>query len=156
MAKMIEARLRELGIELPKAAAPVGDYMPYVVTGNLVIISGQIPLAGGEVQTPGRVGQDLSVEDGQAAARLCALNLLAQAKAAAEGNLDQVSRVVRLGGFVNSAPDFTEQPLVINAASELMVEVFGDKGRHARAAVGCPSLPLGAAVEVDGIFELKN
>ncbi|MEE2759813.1 MAG: RidA family protein [Pseudomonadota bacterium] len=155
MAKTIEARLKELGIELPEAVAPVANYVPYVITGNLVIVSGQIPFVDGAVQSLGRVGQDLSVENGQSAARLCALNLLAQVNAAADGDLDLVTRVVRLGGFVNSAPDFTGQHLVINAASELMVDVFGDKGQHARAAVGCPSLPLGAAVEVDGIFELK-
>ncbi len=156
MAGLIEARLIELGIELPGAAAPVANYVPFVVSGNLVFVSGQVPLAGGAVQFPGRVGDDLSPEDGQKAARICALNLLAQAKAAAGGDLDRVVRVVRLGGFVNSAADFTGQPMVINAASDLMVDVFGDKGRHARAAVGCPALPLGAAVEIDGIFEIDG
>ncbi|MBT3553882.1 MAG: RidA family protein [Rhodospirillaceae bacterium] len=156
MAGHIEARLTELGIELPTAAAPVANYVPYVITGNLVFVSGQVPLAGGELQLPGRVGEDVSAEDGQNAARICALNLLAQVKAALDGDLDRVARVVRLGGFVNSAADFTGQPQVINAASDLMVEVFGDKGRHARAAVGCPALPLGAAVEIDGIFEIDG
>ena len=156
MAGHIEARLTELGIELPTAAAPVANYVPYVITGNLVFVSGQVPLAGGELQLPGRVGEDVSAEDGQNAARICALNLLAQVKAALDGDLDRVARVVRLGGFVNSAAGFTGQPQVINAASDLMVEVFGDKGRHARAAVGCPALPLGAAVEIDGIFEIDG
>ena len=154
MAGEIETRLTELGIELPNVAAPVANYVPYVISGNLVFVSGQVPLAGGEMQLPGRIGDDLSAEDGQQAARICALNLLAQVKAALDGDLDRVNRVVRLGGFVNSAADFTGQPMVINAASDLMVEVFGDKGRHARAAVGCHALPLGAAVEIDGIFEI--
>jgi enamine deaminase RidA (YjgF/YER057c/UK114 family) len=156
MVGLIEARLIELGIELPDAVAPVANYVPYVISGNLVFVSGQIPLAGGAMQLPGRIGEDLSVEDGQKAATICAHNLLAQLKAAAGGDLDRVSRVVRLGGFVNSAPDFTGQPMVINAASDLMVAVFGDKGRHARAAVGCPALPLGASVEIDGIFEIDG
>lgn len=156
MAGLIEARLTELGIELPAAASPVANYVPYVITGNLVFVSGQVPMAGGELQLPGRVGDDVSAEDGQKAARICALNLLAQLKAATGGDLDRVTKVVRLGGFVNSAANFTGQPQVINAASDLMVDVFGDKGRHARAAVGCPALPLGAAVEIDGIFEFNG
>jgi enamine deaminase RidA (YjgF/YER057c/UK114 family) len=156
MAGNIEARLKELGIALPAAAAPVANYVPYVISGNLVFVSGQVPVAGGEMQLPGRVGEDLSAEDGQQAARLCALGLLAQLKAAAGGDLDRVSQIIRLGGFVNCTADFTELPLVMNGASNLMVEVFGDKGRHARAAVGCPSLPMGAAVEIDGIFEIDG
>jgi enamine deaminase RidA (YjgF/YER057c/UK114 family) len=150
----IEARLTELGIALPQAAAPAGAYVPYVVSGNLVFVSGQITLENGEIKYKGRLGETVSVDDGYAAARLCGLNLIAQVRAACAGDLDRVKRVVRLGGFVNSAPDFTDQPKVINGASDLMAEVFGDAGRHARAAVGAPSLPLGVSVEVDGIFEI--
>ena len=152
MAGHIEARLTELGIELPTAAAPVANYVPYVITGNLVFVSGQVPLAGGELQLPGRVGEDVSAEDGQNAARICALNLLAQVKAALDGDLDRVARVVRLGGFVNSAADFTGQPQVINAASDLMVEVFGTAGKHTRTAVGSNELPMNACVEISAVF----
>jgi len=150
----IDARLAELGIALPEPAAPAGAYVPYVVTGSLVFVAGQITLENGEIKYKGRLGESMSVDDGYAAARLCGLNLLAQVRGACAGDLDRVKRVVRLGGFVNSAADFTDQPKVINGASDLMVEVFGDAGRHARAAVGAPSLPLGVSVEVDGIFEI--
>ncbi len=150
----IDARLAELGIELPKAAAPAGAYVPYVKSGNLVFVAGQITLWNGELQYTGRLGDDVSVDDGYAAARLCGLNLIAQVREACDGDLDRVARVVRLGGFVNCTAEFTDQPKVINGASDLMAEVFGDAGRHARAAVGAPSLPLGVAVEVDGIFEI--
>ncbi len=155
MAGYIETRLKELGIELPEAAAPVANYVPYTITGNLAFVSGQITFVGGELQYPGRLGENVAVEDGQKAARLCALNLVAQLKAACGGDLDKVTQVIKLGGFVNSTPDFTDQALVINGASDLMYEIFEDKGKHARAAVGCSVLPLGSSVEVDGIFEIN-
>jgi len=150
----IEARLAELGLSLPEAAAPAANYVPYVQTGNLVVISGQITLENGALKYIGRVGQDFTTEQAYEAAKLCGLNLIAQLKEACGGNLDRVKRVVRLGGFVNCTADFTEQPKVVNGASDLMAEVFGDAGKHARAAVGVNSLPLGVAVEVDGMFEL--
>ena len=150
----IDARLAELGIALPEPAAPAGAYVPYVVTGSLVFVAGQITLENGDIKYKGRLGESMGVDEGYAAARLCGLNLLAQVRGACAGDLDRVKRVVRLGGFVNSAAVFTDQAKVINGASDLMVEVFGDPGRHARAAVGAPSLPLGVSVEVDGIFEI--
>ncbi|WP_336979454.1 RidA family protein [Altererythrobacter fulvus] len=150
----IEAKLAELGITLPEPAAPVAAYVPVVVAGGLAHVSGQLPFVDGKLVT-GRLGEDVSLEDGTAAARACALMLLAQVKAAL-GSLDKVERVVKLGAFVNSAGSFTDQPKVANGASELMVEVFGDAGRHARSAVGVPVLPLGAAVEVDAIFAVKG
>ena len=154
MAGRIDARLKELGIELPEAAAAVANYVPYVISGNMVHVAGQITLLGGKPQHLGTVGADISVEEGKTAARLCALNLIAQVKAACGGDLDRVSRVVKLNGFVASAQGFTQQPAVVNGASDLMVEVFGDAGRHARAAVGVMGLPLGVSVEVDGLFEI--
>ena len=154
MAGEIDARLAELGIEVPEAAAPVANYVGYVVTGNLVFVSGQVPIKGGEFQYQGKVGAEISVEDAQAAARLCAINIISQLKAACGGDLDRVSRIVKLGGFVNSIPGFTDQPKVINGASDLMVEVFGDAGRHARAAVSAGALPLNVAVEVDAVAEI--
>ena len=153
MAGAIDARLEELGIELPEPAAPVANYVAYVVTGNLIFVSGQVPIAGGEFKYVGKVGGELSVEDGQAAARLCGINIIAQVKQALGGDLDRVTRVVKLGGFVNSTPDFTQQPQVINGVSDLIAEVFGDKGKHARAAVSAGSLPVGVAVEVDAVVE---
>lgn len=154
MSGRIDARLEELGISLPEPAAPAGSYVPYVVTGNLVVISGQITLQDGQVVHVGKLGADMDVDTGYAAAKVCAINLLAQLKAACGGDLDRVKRVVRLGGFVNATPDFSDHPKVINGASDLMKEVFGDAGQHARAAVGCVSLPLGVSVEVEGIFEI--
>lgn len=154
MTGQIDARLKELGIELPEAAAPAANYVPYVVSGNHVFVAGQITLLNGELQYQGKVGQDFSVDEGYQAARLCALNILAQVKAACGGDLDKVKRCVRLGGFVNANGDFHDHPKVINGASDLMVEVLGDAGRHARAAVGAPALPLNVAVEVDAIFEI--
>lgn len=148
----IEARLKELGIELPEAAAPVASYVPVVVQGGFAHVSGQLPFVDGKLVT-GRLGEDVSLEDGMAAARACGLMILAQMKAALIP-LDKVERVVKLGAFVNSTGDFTDQPKVANGASDLMFEVFGDKGRHARAAVGVPALPLGAAVEVDAIIAI--
>jgi enamine deaminase RidA (YjgF/YER057c/UK114 family) len=150
----IEQRLRDLGLGLPQAAAPAANYVPFVITGNLVIVSGQLPMQGGGVAVRGRLGDAVSLEQGQAAARLCMLNVLAQVKAATGGDLDRIRRCVRLGGFVSCTPEFIDHPKVINGASDLIVEVMGDAGRHARAAVGCPSLPLDAAVEVEGLFEL--
>ena len=155
MADQIEARLKEIGIELPEAASPAANYIPFVVTGKLVFISGQITLLNGKIIHQGRIGDDLTVDDGYQAARLCGLNLLAQLKVAAGGDLDNVSRVVKLGGFVNSVPTFTDQPEVINGASDLMVEVFGDSGKHARFAVSTGALPRNVSVEIDGVFELN-
>jgi enamine deaminase RidA (YjgF/YER057c/UK114 family) len=154
MAGTIEAKLAELGITLPQPAAPVANYIGYNVVGTLVVVSGQIPFVEGKIAVTGKLGAGVSIEDGQRAARICFVNLLAQVKAAAGGDLDRVKRVVRLGGFVACTPDFTQQPQVINGASDLAVAVFGEKGKHARAAVGCPSLPGDAAVEVEGMFEL--
>ncbi len=154
MAAEVEARLADLGIEIPEAAAPVANYVGFARAGNLVFVSGQVPLQDGEVKYRGKVGADLSVEDGQAAARLCAVNVIAQLKAACDGDLDRVRRIVRLGGFVNSTPEFADQPKVVNGASDLMVAVFADKGKHSRAAVSAGSLPLGVAVEVDAVAEI--
>ena len=148
----ITARLAELGIVLPQAAAPVAAYVPVVVSGGLAHVSGQLPFIDGQLVT-GRLGEDVSVEQGTAAARACGLMILAQLQAAL-GSLDRVTRVVKLGAFVNSAATFTDQPKVANGASELMQQVFGEAGRHARAAVGVPALPLGAAVEVDAVVEI--
>ncbi len=150
----IEARLLELGITLPEAAAPVASYVPVVVHGDIAHVSGQLPFVEGKLVT-GRLGEDVSLDDGIAAARACGLMILAQLKAALVP-LDRVERIVKLGAFVNSTGDFTDQPKVANGASELMFDVFGEKGRHARAAVGVPSLPLGAAVEVDAIIVLAG
>lgn len=154
MAGEIDARLAERGIELPEAPAPAANYVPFVVTGGLVFVAGQVTVWNGELRYVGRLGEDFDVDEGYQAARLCGLNLIAQAKAAAGGDLDRIARVVKLGGFVNSTPEFTEQPKVLNGASDLMAEVFGEAGRHARFAVGAPTLPLGVAVEVDGVFEI--
>lgn len=154
MTGRIDSRLAELGIQLPPAAPAVANYVPYVVSGNLVFVSGQLPMRDGKPAVLGVLGRDVTTENGARAARLCGLNLLAQVKAACGGDLDRVRRVVKLTGFVACTHDFTDQPKVINGASDLMVEVLGDAGRHARAAVGAPSLPLDAAVEVDGVFEI--
>lgn len=151
----ITARLADLDITLPQAAAPAGNYVPWVRHGDLVIVSGQLPLRDGKIVTSGLLGASVSLEDGAAAARLCAINLLSQVQAACDGDLERVARVIRLGGFVACTADFTDHPKVINGASDLMVAVLGDIGRHARAAVGCPSLPLNACVEVEGMFALK-
>lgn len=154
MSGEIAARLRDLGLELPPAPSPVANYVPYLIAGNLLFISGQISKTGDGTLISGRVGDTLSVEDAMAAAKTCALNVLAQAQAAL-GDLDRVTQVMRLTGFVNAGPDFTDHPKVINGASDLMVAVLGDKGRHTRAAVGVSGLPAGAAVEVDAIFSVK-
>lgn len=155
MAGTIEARLKELGIELPEAPAPAANYVPWVISGKTVYVAGQIPLVKGEIKGIGKLGRDLTVDQGKAIARICALNLIAQAKSAAGGDLDRIARVIKLGGFVNGTDDFTRQPEVVNGASDLMVDVFGDAGRHARFAVGTNQLPRGVAVEVEGTFELK-
>ena len=149
----VEAKLEELGIILPEAAAPVASYVPAVVQGGCVYVSGQLPFIDGALVT-GKLGADVDLEQGQAAARACGLMILAQLKAA--GVLDNIERVVKLGGFVASTPDFTDQPKVVNGASDLMAEVLGEAGRHARSAVGVPVLPLDAAVEVDAIVALRG
>ena len=156
MSGKVAARLEELGIDLPTPAAPVASYVPFVKTGNLVIVSGQVTMDSGELRFVGKLGDDMSLEEGYEAARLCAVNLLAQLRVACDGDLDRVKRVVRLGGFVNCTDDFTDPPKVINGASDLMAQVFGDEiGAHARAAVGASSLPLGVATEVEGMFEIN-
>ncbi|RJL06515.1 RidA family protein [Paracoccus aestuarii] len=149
----IEQTLADKGITLPEAPMPAANYVPFVQTGNLVFISGQISADENGLIT-GKLGDGTSVEDGAAAARRCGLALIAQLKSAV-GDLDRVTRVVKLTGFVNSTPDFTDQPKVINGCSDLMVEVFGDAGRHARAAVSAPSLPFGVAVEIEAVFEVR-
>ncbi len=154
MAGEVDARLADLGIEVPEAAAPVANYVGYVRSGDLVFISGQVPLVDGAFKFQGKVGAEFSVEEGQEAARICAINIIAQLKAACGGDLDRVRRIVKLGGFVNSTPEFADQPKVINGASDLMVAVFGDAGKHTRAAVSAGALPLGVAVEIDAIAEI--
>jgi enamine deaminase RidA (YjgF/YER057c/UK114 family) len=150
----VDARLKALGLSLPAAPSPVANYVPYLVAGDLLFISGQISKAADGTVATGTVGADVSVEAGQAAAKLCALNILAQAKAAL-GSLDRVKQVVKLTGFVNSAPGFGDHPKVVNGASDLMVDVLGDKGRHTRAAVGVSGLPLNSAVEVDAVLLIE-
>ena len=150
----IDAKLAELGLTLPVAPPPAANYIPFVQVGNVVHISGQIS-GGPDGLVKGRLGDGISIEAGAAAARLCAISLLAQLKAACGGDLSRVVRAVKLVGFVNSHPDFTDQPKVINGASDFMVAVMGDAGRHARSAVGVAALPLGVAVEIEGIFEIK-
>lgn len=153
---MIEARLQELNITLPKPSAPAANYLPYVKVGSLVFISGQLPSSQGELQYKGKLGDTVSIEEGCVAARLCTLNILSHLKAACEGDLNRVLRCVRLGGFINSTDVFQDHPKVMNGASNLMVEVFGEKGRHARAAVGVNALPFGVAVEVEALFEVSE
>ena len=151
----VEKKLADLGIVLPTPAAPVANYFPFVRTGALLFVSGQVSIGSdGKLVAKGKLGGPVSVENGQKAARACAVNLLAQVKAAV-GDLDKVVRVIRLGGFINSEPSFLEGPKVMNGASDLMVEVFGDKGRHARTTVGVAALPSDAAVEVEGLFEVS-
>ncbi|WP_370399855.1 RidA family protein [Sulfitobacter sp. JB4-11] len=150
----ITERLSELGVTLPDAPAPAANYVPFVKTGNTVYVSGQISM-GPDGLIIGKLGADMEVEAGAAAAKTCAISLLAQLKAACDGDIDRLVRVVKLVGFVNSTADFTDQPKVINGASDFLVEALGDKGRHARSAVSAASLPLGVAVEIEGIFEIK-
>lgn len=154
MAGQIDARLKELGISIPIAAAPAANYVPYTISGNLVYVSGQVPFVDGKIAFQGKVGKDFSTEEAAECARVCALNIVAQVKAACEGDLDKVVRCVKLGGFVNCIDGFGEQPKVINGASDMMVDIFGDKGRHARFAVGTNALPMNVAVEIDAIFEI--
>ncbi|MDP2618905.1 MAG: RidA family protein [Hyphomicrobiales bacterium] len=153
MSGRIEAQLKSHGVSLPQASAPAANYVPFVLSGNLLFIAGQLPVEDGMIAHTGKLGGGVSLSDGQAAARLCAVNILAQVKAAT-GDLDKVVRCVKLGGFVNCTADFGDQPKVMNGASDLMVLAFGETGRHARFAVGAPSLPFDAAVEVDAIFEI--
>lgn len=155
MAGLIEGKLRELGVILKSGPAPVANYVPFIRTGNMLVVSGQLCFDGdGKLAATGKLGAGVSMESGQKAARACAVNLLAQVKTAL-GDLDKVVRVVRLGGFINSAPEFLEGPKVMNGASDLMVAAFGDKGRHARTTVGVAVLPADAAVEVEGMFEVS-
>jgi enamine deaminase RidA (YjgF/YER057c/UK114 family) len=155
MSDTIDGRLAALGISLPEAAAPAANYVPYVISGNLLFLSGQLPIEGGKVAVTGLVGSDVALPEAQRAAELCAINILAQAKAALSGDLTRITRVVKLNGFVASAPGFVEQHLVINGASNLIANVLGEAGKHARAAVGMASLPLNAAVEIDAILEIS-
>ena len=152
----VEKRLAELGIVLPPPGAPAGNYVPFVIVGELVFMAGQVARAAGKMKYAGKLGIDITIEEGQAAARLCALNLLAQLKVACAGDLDRVERCVRLGGFVNSPPDFLDHPKVINGASDFIVEVFGESGQHARTAVGVAALPMDSAVEVEAVFLLRR
>lgn len=149
----VDANLANLGITLPQAPAPVANYIGFNQVGDLLVVSGQIPLVDGKISTTGKLGAGVSIEEGQAAARVCFINLVAQVKAAV-GDLDRVKRVVRLGGFIACGPDFTQHALVMNGASDLAVAVFGEAGRHARSTIGVPSLPGDAAVEVEGMFEI--
>ncbi len=155
MAGKIDARLKELDITLPEAPMPAANYVPFVRSGNLVFIAGQIPMEGGKPQFIGKLGREFKIEDGQKAARLCALNVIAQVRAALGGDLDKVRRCVRVGGFVNGTLEFTDQPQVVNGASDVIVQIFGDAGKHARAAVGVASLPRGVATEVEAVFEVS-
>ena len=156
MVNIIEQRLKELSIELDEASVPAGSYVPYVVTNNLVFISGQLPFINGKLTIKGRVGENVTIDDAIKMSEACAKALLSQLKAACNGNLDRVKKVVKLGGFVASSPDFTDQPKVINGASDLIVNIFGDKGKHARFAVGVAALPLNVPVEIDGVFEIEE
>lgn len=149
-----EEALAELGLTMPEVAAPVANFVPYVVTGNLVYVSGQIPMRDGKIYFVGKLGRDFDVEQGREAARACALNVLSVIRQACGGDLDRVSRCVRLGGFINSTDEFTSQPEVMNGASDLLVAVFGERGRHARTAVSAGALPCGVAVEVEAVFEI--
>jgi enamine deaminase RidA (YjgF/YER057c/UK114 family) len=151
----IDKRLQELGIVVPQPAAPVANYVGWVRAGNLVFTSGQVPLKDGKFQFQGKVGGEISVEQAGEAAKICAVNVIAQIKGALNSDLDRVKRVVKLVVFVNASPEFTDQPKVANGASDLMVEVFGDKGKHARSAVGAGSLPLNVSVEVEAVFEVE-
>jgi enamine deaminase RidA (YjgF/YER057c/UK114 family) len=151
-----EEALAGLGLTIPEVAAPVANFVPYVVTGDLVYVSGQIPMRDGKINFVGKLGRDFGVEQGREAARACALNVLSVIRQACGGDLDRVARCVRLGGFINSTDEFTSQPEVMNGASDLLVAVFGERGRHARTAVSVNTLPRGAAVEVEAVFELAR
>lgn len=149
-----ESKLADMGVTLPEAAAPAANYVPYVQVGDILYVSGQLP-KDGDTLIKGKLGHDMDVDGGAAAARACAINLLAQVKAACGGDLDRLVRVVKLGGFVNSTPEFEEQPQVINGASDFLGEALGEAGQHARAAVSSPALPFGVAVEIEGVFQIK-
>lgn len=151
----IDRHLAALGITLPSASPPAGSYVPFTMVGNLVTISGQVPLGPDGLQFRGKLGADIDVDAGQQAARLAGLNVLAQLKAACGGDLDRVIQLVKLGGFINATPDFTDHPAVMNGASDLMVEVFGARGKHARFAMGAGSLPFNVAVEVEAVAEIE-
>ena len=151
----IDKRLAELGITLPVPAKPVANYVGWVRTGNLVYTAGQVPLKDGKIEYQGKLGKDYTVEQGAAAARICAINVVAQLKDAVGGDLDRIKRIVKVVGFVNGVPDFADHPKVVNGASDLLVEIFGDKGRHARSAVGSGSLPVNVAVEVEAVAEIE-
>lgn len=151
----IETRLQQNGLTLPQASKPAANYVPYVLSGNQLFVAGQIPFLNGERAHIGRLGENMGVEAGQRAARACALNILAQLLSAVDGQEDRIVRCIKLNGFVNCLPEFEDMPAVINGASDLLVLALGDKGKHARVAVGAPSLPFGVSVEVDALFEIK-
>ena len=155
MLSKIEKKLQEIGIAIPIAPPPAANYLPFTQSGNLIFVSGQVPFVDGKLQVTGKVGKDASLKDAQGQAKICAINLLAQLKVACDGDLDRVVKVVKLGAFVASTDDFFDQPIVVNAASDLMVAAFGDAGRHARFAVGSNALPLNCLVEIDGVFEIR-
>ncbi|MBB4121743.1 RidA family protein [Martelella radicis] len=154
MPNVVSDRLKALSITLPQASAPAANYLPFTRSQNLLFISGQLPTENGKMVATGRLGADVSLEEGQKAARACAINIIAQINAALNGDLDRVKRILKLSGFVASAPEFTDQHLVINGASDLIADVFGEAGKHARAAVGMAALPLNASVEIDAIVEI--
>jgi enamine deaminase RidA (YjgF/YER057c/UK114 family) len=155
MAGRIDAKLKELGITLPPPAKPIATYVPFAVTGRLVVVSGQLPVQDGRIAFTGKLGESVTVEQGKESCRLCFINVLAQLREAAGGELDRVKQVLRLGGFIACVPGFTEHALVMNGASELCVAVFGDAGRHARTTIGVPALPADAATEVEALVELN-
>ncbi|MBV8939722.1 MAG: RidA family protein [Alphaproteobacteria bacterium] len=155
MTSIVEQKLKTMGIVLPEPAVPAAAYVPYTISGRQVIISGQLPMKDGKPQGVGKVGGEVSVEQAQEIARLCGLNVLAHLKTACGGNLDRVRKCLRLGVFVHSTPEFTEQPKVANGVSEMMLQLFGEAGKHARAAVGVAQLPFGVAVEVEALFEIE-
>ena len=152
----IDKKLQELNIQLDEASSPAGSYVPYVITNNLVFISGQLPFINGQLTVKGRLGDTVSIEDGIKMAEACAKALLSQLKSACKGDLNKVKQVVKLGGFVASTPDFSEHPKIINGASDLIVKIFGEKGKHSRFAIGAAALPLNVPVEIEGIFEIEN
>ncbi|MCR9139490.1 MAG: RidA family protein [Alphaproteobacteria bacterium] len=155
MSQSIAERLANLGITLPDAAAPAANYVPYSTVGNVLYISGQLPMDGGKLGITGHLGRDVSIEDGQRAAQLCAINILSQARAALAGDLERIQKLVKIQGFVASADGFFEQHIVINGASDLLVSILGERGKHARAAVGMAALPMNAAVEIDAVLEIR-